>query len=358
MTLLEKDVAKIKEALNNATTEKEKIFYARQLLAICTVADDMYNVETDSDTIIDRALLLKVCNDSGNLRKQACKKLMSREYNNLTNRIINTTLPQIKTIDTPYQLEKIYTLKQARKLVLDFYSNYGNNSYRRIKKYLNDEHLHIITKINNDPYYDTFAYCNYNIVSNNSHIVAAVNGKLDLADVSALVHEIGHALHFKAIKTMNTWDNVIFGCAVEMPSTTMQKLFIDFAIKNNIAQADELNINLLVLLKSFMKNVKTSKLLLSYLRSRNSNSFVDDHAYIYGTLLAYYYAEKYKQDPEQTKENIQRFIRHIGYMNEIEMLDKFGIDKKELIEGKYIKKNVMESTQNIHIDKYITIKRR
>ena len=67
---------------------------------------------------------------------------------------------------------------------------------------------------------------------------------------------------------------------------------------------------------------------------------VFEYQYLYGRLLANYYAEQYKIDPEKTRFNIYNFIKSISTRDILGMLSNYGIHKEELAQCQYLKRRI------------------
>lgn len=133
-----------------------------------------------------------------------------------------------------YQLQNI-SLKTFKELLLEYYSQYGNQIYKIIKKYVDEGRIELGDSL--DPSASGI-YFGSNITKS-GYITIHKNKKLSLYTLSVLVHELGHAIDFETLhypqqKNINLFSDSL----IEVPSYHFELGFLDFLIKNNIHPKD------------------------------------------------------------------------------------------------------------------------
>lgn len=133
-----------------------------------------------------------------------------------------------------YELKNI-TFPMFKELLFEYYSQYGNNIYKIVKKYVNEGRIQLGNTL--DPTASGMFFGSN--LTKSGYITILKNKKLTLYTLSVLVHELGHAidsetLHFPQGKNINLLSDIF----VEVPSIHFEIGFLDFLIKNNINPND------------------------------------------------------------------------------------------------------------------------
>lgn len=133
-----------------------------------------------------------------------------------------------------YQLQHI-SFPMFKELLLEYFSQYGNQIYKIIKKYVDEERIELGDSM--DPS-ASGVYFGSNLTKS-GYITIHRNKKLSLYTLGVLAHELGHAIDFETLhypqqKNMNLFSDVL----IEVPSYHFELGFYDFLIKNNIHPRD------------------------------------------------------------------------------------------------------------------------
>lgn len=133
-----------------------------------------------------------------------------------------------------YQLQNI-SFKTFKELLFEYYSQYGNQIYKIIKKYVDEGRIELGDSL--DPS-ASGVYFGSNLTKS-GYITIHKNKKLSLYTLSVLVHELGHAIDFETLhypqqKNINLFSDSL----IEVPSYHFEIGFLDFLIKNNIHPND------------------------------------------------------------------------------------------------------------------------
>ena len=113
-----------------------------------------------------------------------------------------------------YQLQHI-SFPMFKELLLEYFSQYGNQIYKIIKKYVDEERIELGDSM--DPS-ASGVYFGSNLTKS-GYITIHRNKKLSLYTLGVLAHELGHAIDFETLhypqqKNMNLFSDVL----IEVPS--------------------------------------------------------------------------------------------------------------------------------------------
>ena len=129
-----------------------------------------------------------------------------------------------------YNLKKI-NLKLLRELLFEYYSQYGDNIYKIIKKYMDEKRVY---------YGNLFepgiggTYLSSKITKS-GYINIEEYEKMTMITLAMLVHELGHAIDAETLEFPQSKNiNIVSDLLLEVPSIHFEMGFIDFLIKNNI----------------------------------------------------------------------------------------------------------------------------
>ena len=197
----------------------------------------------------------------------------------------------------------------------------------------NNNHILMAPKSVFDLYEAVFIptkYCNY------PYMGIYFNGNID--DSSSIVHEIAHMINFKfANNNLKTRNYPYY--YQEVYSHYAQLVFYDFMKKKNIYNQDIDNS-----FKSTMSLLGSNLASINYTFESGEYDCLEDLygdiQYGYGIALALKYYDMYKEDSDKAKYFSEQFIEQSYHYEPIETLDKFGLNKEELISGELIKKYI------------------
>ncbi|MDD4706480.1 MAG: hypothetical protein PHS24_04655 [Bacilli bacterium] len=259
-----------------------------------------------------------------------------------------------------YEDRKIFKMSDGLDIIYDFFNKYNHKYYKLIKDMI--YHNQVATK----PIYDNFKGICYNIsVLKKSYIICNIKN-INIYDLSSLIHEFGHAIY------SNEVDNVPQQKSInhfhEVSSMYFMKLFLNYSFENNLSNSDTIiayNLFYRALLNRFIgvryytdhklpKTIVDLKLLpkdidIALLQTKSNNITLDKNDnlnYAYGSLIALYFADQYKNDSQETRINFINFISKIGKISNKEMLNICGLNQKELANPKVLKKELKNHVLN------------
>ncbi len=351
MSLLKKEIEKLEGLVENAKTEKEKASYGFDMASLKYM---LAQVDHQYDDSIDNEMYDLLCNISKNRMLSIHNQIIQPEYIYFINKLTKNCLKQFKYADLEEQhFEKIYTLKDTKELLIDFYNSFNPYLYKTIKKSLNSDHLHIIRNTDKN---DINVYCNSQ--SGNCHITMYHNGKFSISDIGDLAHELGHVVNMTMLKDNNqTGIGKLHYCNFsEASAMILEMIFHNYLIKNNINKIEaykNLSRDLRILQEEIHDLTYVNEmamelpLMLPYQKLddesiKDLNEAYKKYSYSYGYLLAFYYLNKYEQDQERTKRNIMNFINAVTTMSDFEMLSHFDINIDSFMKCGYLKKPIKD----------------
>ncbi len=351
MSLLKKEIDKLEYLLNNAKAEKDKAFYASNLSSLKYIQSQLdANYKYDFD---DKTYDI-LCDTTKHLMHNIHSQIIRPEYIAFVNALVKNALKQYKHAILECQhFEKKYTLKETKELLCEFFDKFNPYLYKLIKKSLNSEHLHIVRNSNKN---DITVCCNFQ--SGNCYTTMHHDGKFGIDNISDIAHEMGHIINMNMFKENHETNKSKLHCSNFSESSSMifELLFTDYLITNKIdtleAYKDE-NRQLIILgeelydLQYVNKFASELPLVVPYKKLNDENihdlhSAYKKYSYTYGYLLAFYYLEKYHEDPERAKRNILNFINSITTMSDLETFNHFDINLNNFIRCNYIKNPIKE----------------
>ncbi len=188
-----------------------------------------YNNEKKTDALLDDLINKKV-NDFIN---------KANNYDELFYDLFRNAYAYLKSIRYKlipcFDCNREYSEKEFIDIILSFYSQYGDKYYNIVKKYFDEKRIHF-------DYVDKSSDTNKDIGGfftslnwlNSGYIVAMFN-KYSSVSMTALTHELGHAIdaetyRFPQQKVMNIFSDLL----IEVPSTTFEFAMYDYLKKNKI----------------------------------------------------------------------------------------------------------------------------
>lgn len=222
-------------------------------------------------------------------------------------------------------------------IIEDFLNEYDSNLLELFENMLSEGRILTINNLKHKdeelftPAYTTCSYGSYKpyIILNKENCVP---------DLINIVHELGHAKEFTNI---NIVSNKIlkqreYNCFDEVYSHYLQNLFIKYLYKIKFYPKD-VEISQLGYNYTFYHWIK--KLNTCLINKKIDDNFSDYLNYTYGIAISYHFIDRYINDPEKTKKEIDDFVVFNGQYNFLELLDMFNL-KDELLNSKILKKYI------------------
>lgn len=370
---IREDIKNLKYMIEHSSSKSLKNFYTIILLNLSDLLHELTDeAEEIKITARNTIFMLKY---NYNINNQIIEQITRDEYKKMINELTKNAKRFLKLNDKTYYFDSYLSLKDAKDLLLSFVCQYDISLYPIVKKIIDEEHLFLIkdkTK-NGDGYsfFNPYSNSSYTILYNDND-----ENKLSFENLICLAHEIGHVIHFNKILTNpRNYAKVISSNFIEVPSTTFETLFIDYLLSNKI-HIDETNMvlkNNLSLLKSYLYNLRITNLgidlvtksqeiiyeeLEEFLLSKGIildedeiysifSKIPHNYSYSYGGIIAFYYLESFKNDPEKTKKSFNDFVNCIGIFDDFYMLSNFGIDKDKLIKCSFLKDIIQENQKQL-----------
>lgn len=128
--------------------------------------------------------------------------------------------------------DKKYTYDEAKKLVISSLEVMGNSYVEVIKKAFSDNWIDVYPKKNKrDGGYCTCAYLAH------PYVVINYEGKLD--DVSTLIHELGHAMHYYYAQNFNTYEDYNYSIFVAEVASQVNEIILTNYMLNHTDNIEE-----------------------------------------------------------------------------------------------------------------------
>lgn len=254
----------------------------------------------------------------------------------------------------PYsEYVQYYSEKQFIDIILSFYSQFGNEVYRAVKKYFDENRIEIGYKRTDKEDYPA-AYADLPFLKT-GYIISAHPNYYTWA-ISDMVHELGHAVDsetflFPQDKKYSSLPDFL----IEVPSMSYARCFSDYLFENDIDPLGALLLENYEQVKSLDRSSFTEEALKHKERKVDLEGVVhyEDKTtaplrkvIIYG--LGFHFANNlvniYKQDPKE----FQRILFNIiSTRKETRLLEdsvaKMGVDFDDFLNCESIKNSVIES---------------
>ncbi|MBE6149236.1 MAG: hypothetical protein E7170_00755 [Firmicutes bacterium] len=364
---LKEDIKKIKYMAEHSSSKSLKNYYNSILI---NLADILYEITDEIEEIrITKRNEIFMEKYAFNTELNIRQTVRADEYVKLIDVLTHNSLKKLKPVNKKYKFKCTISLDDAKDIIKNFICYYDITLYPIVNKALSDEHLFVI----NDKYRLGDGYSYFNTYSKSPYIVIYIDGKLNIDCLICLIHEIGHIIHFYTTQNKPTnYTKIVANNFIEVPSTTLENLFIDYLMKNNIEIINTQKVlnNNLNMLKSYLKYLrvnnriidkvlnydeietkKLQQLLASKGTSMSENTICKcfsnlplNYSYSLGGLIAAYYLEEYRKDPEKTNKNIYDFSKCIGIAEDFYMLNNFGINLEKLKQCMYLG-NIVDENQ-------------
>lgn len=227
-------------------------------------------------------------------------------------------------------LNKITDINEIIEYAYEFMKDYDKRFIESFNLLNDKNHLLISKKNIFDLYEGVFIpnrYCAY------PYIGIFLNENID--DSSSIVHEVAHMINHNYAKNNFKTRNYPYYYH-EVYSHYIQFVFYEYIKRKNmyIEDIDNSFKSCLFLLGN---NLESINYILESDECFNYEDLFYDIQYGYGIAIALKYLDIYKYDPEKAKYLTNQFIEQSYYYEPIEILNKFGLDEDELINGKLIK---------------------
>ena len=307
--------------------ELECLYYLCEELSI----NDYPNIENYSNKSIginEDKLYDKYCNQLLNDKayhlefSKNSKNIDYCKYQNLNNFSLQIEINPIDNIE----------------LMCEFLNDYDTRIYNIFKQLLVENRIIVTEKntISNEmktPAWILISYGSY-------HPYIVINSEKCISDSINLIHELGHAYDNQMKKSNKILYQKRINCLEEVISCYFQFIYIDYLKNKNLFKKELQNTKYIynIPFVEYIDKIEAEykKINEKYIEDNILDEYLN---YTYGIAIAYHFLERYKNDSEKTKKEINEFIVLNGQYNMMEMLEKFNL-KNELVDSKILKKYI------------------
>lgn len=250
---------------------------------------------------------------------------------------------------------KIYSEKEFKEIIYDFYSQYGNNIFNAVRKMFDEKRISM-------GYYMGSKKDGYTVSSpftKSSYIVTG-SDYFAVDSMILLVHELGHAAIFYTSSMYTSEKNPDMSAFIEVPSCSFELSFLDYLIKNHIEGESALTILNDKIATDFISLKKYSEI------SDSVDFFIDDEGYIHGNdlpqnligsnladdlkyTLGYSIALNliltYCNNPKEVAKRLNDFVYYCNTKHLDEVVNKLGINYEDYISCKIIGPYIKEKNE-------------
>ena len=221
-------------------------------------------------------------------------------------------------------------------LMCEFLNDYDPRIYNLFKQLLVENRIIVTEEINDSNEMRTPAYIVFSYGSYLPYVV--INSEKLLTDSINLVHELGHVYDNNLKRSNKIFNQKKINCLDEVISYYFQFVYVDYLKNRNLFKQDVQNIKYVY---NYPFTEFINKIGPEYEKEKKiEESDIDEYLnYTYGIAIAYHFLERYRDNPEKTKNEINNFIALNGQYNMMEMLEKFKL-KDELIDSKILRKYI------------------
>lgn len=160
----------------------------------------------------------------------------------------------------------------------------------------------------------------------------------NIADSINIIHELSHCYEYMKNDYISSrvFIQKRHNCLEEVSSYYLQFVYTAYLKNKKIFVQDlehsEIGYNYacITMLKDLYKSLTNIE---------QADNIDEELNYSYGIVIAYHFLDRYLNNPEKTKKEIENFILFNGQYNMMEMLEKFNL-KEELIDSKILKKYI------------------
>lgn len=360
MEVLKQEIEKIKYLIERTSSKSNRRNYIFTLECLTSLLNDLvYDLNDYKISDKDELFLSKF---DINKKVGLFDMINDSDYRSFVEKISKNSVKILKPYENSLYFNNSFSMKEAKDLVFEFFNSFDPKLYPIVKQSLDSEHLFFLNSRSQNG--DGYSLCNP--YTNSPYIVIFMDNKLQLDNISCLVHEIGHIISFQKTSTNpKSFNNILYGSFVEVPSFTFEFLFLEYLSKNNIHSLDVEKIiyNNMINLQFYTNclwainriidkldifygyEIKEFQQILRKAGIFRTNEFCENcftdinskYSYSFGELLAIYYLYKYNEDKETFKKHILDFMSCIDMGNDLSMLEKFGVNIDELASCDYLK---------------------
>ena len=253
----------------------------------------------------------------------------SKNYKNINSEKYDN--PNTFVIHTFFKTEEYFDI------IEDFLHEYDTNLLDMFYDMLDSGRilsLNNYAREDEDLYTPAFTTCSYG--SFKPYII--IRKENSVPDLINIIHELGHAKEYMnaGITSTKILAQRDYNCFTEVYSHFLQNLFIMYLEK----------------IRFNLRDVNTSRLGYNYTfyhwitmlnECLENNEFPIDMVnylnYTYGIAISYHFIDRYINDPEKTKKEIDDFVIFNGQYKFLDLLEKFNL-KDEIIDSKILKKYI------------------
>lgn len=354
------DICNLKNEINllklqfyNAQTKQERIIIYESLTSLC----DTYNLLSDFE-LQSEFLFLKTHKDFKKYYRflfydHSLPRKM-KPYYNLTSKNI---MKIYRDTDFKSFFNKPSTnlnSNDAMNLILDFFIQFDERYYEFIKSMFDNNQVEILHDMKNNLEgicFDVYAL-------KKSYVMCDIKN-YNISNLASLVHELGHAI-YNDINVLSKFPRNY----IEVPSMYFMKLFLDYTLEKKIDINDTMNgynlyyrrilkyfAGLCLNTESLKNNNRNSNQIYNYIltalkQSKSESINSSEHynfIYSYGSLIALYFADQYKNDPEIGKINFNNYMLEIGNKTDQELINTCGLNEEELVNPQVLKKGLLNN---------------
>lgn len=328
--LLLKDYYKLRQMLKRESEHKKKLEIMQDIISISCILDDYFFLPQKSYNHIDFSIkssnLISEVSKNNDILIKNTKRTFENEYSTHKDIIINSK-DQFNKIKCSNRIGSIEPIAISEKEYYDCLLSIPDKSlsshlFRQL------QNKNIITfnfGFGKNSNYEQAGIC-YDISSLNKYYhIIEVNKNFTYFSMFTVIHEITHSF----VGNMYGIDT-FFNIYKEVMPFLNELRFMDYLNLNNVGYSDSL-IN-------FNNYIKFLKQCFSKSNSVLKGKNTDIYSYIIGPLLAFYFYELEKQDPELFNKKLDFFYYRISENEPIKLIKKMNIDIEELSSGEVAKR--------------------
>ena len=254
-----------------------------------------------------------------------------------------------------YDKLRQYSDNEIKDITLDFYSKFGNNEYKIVKKYLDEDR---IQHFGVDSTFDTGGFYYYSKLLETGYI--ELNYPTFSSETfSGLIHELGHAVDMENYYINQQKKKLLMGDLLsEVSSTFYEMAFNDYLIKNNIdlygglvmsnsryctIMDDAASLDLYFQTMNFAKEEcgPEEKVEVDILTLR------DVILYYLGYYFSIHLNQIYKDNPNEFRKLFNNFLTSRKELGLKELIEILGIDIEDFKSGKLIYPVIKENNKKL-----------
>ena len=325
-----KDYYKLRQMLEKETNHEKKLVIVQDIITISCILDDYFFIPQKNYKYIDFSIkssdLISELTKIIDIQTKNTKKAFESEFSTHKDIVINSKNIFNKTKCSNY-IGSIEPTEVKKKEYYDCLFSIPDKelSNHLFKQFQNKNVITFNFGFGKNSNYEQDGIC-YDIESLNKYYhIIEVNKNFTYFSMFTIIHESTHA--FVGITYgIDTFFNIY----KEVMPFLNELRFMDYLNTNNIGYSDSLinyNNYIRFLKRCFSKSNDV-------LKRKN----MEVYSYIMGPLLAFYFYELEKQDPELFKRKLEFFYSRISEYEPIKLMKKTNIDIEELSSGEVAKR--------------------